>query len=231
MLTRAIVRASDRPSRRQWDDAYGDGRAFAAHYVAAEKLSDLTDSRGRHRDRDEDEHLPLEPADEVYRIYGNVMHLVQTWELALALLSWRVKLPQPSGEAESDASAVAVGELERAFQRVTAGRARRDLEDNLPAEVAGTLDALIPNRNRLAHRFLREQQLRDGFQPGSLVWLGNAGAGFEASLKQINLQLDAFGSYDGPVRSHWPRLAQLLAGRLFAGERAGMNDALRQSRY
>lgn len=176
------------------------------------------------------EQLPLEPANEVYRIYGNVMHVVQTWELALALLSWRVRLPQPSGEAESDASARAVNELERAFQRVTAGRARRDLKDNLPAEIADTLDALIPNRNRLAHRFLREQQLRDEFQPGSLVWLGNAGASFEASLRQISVQLDSFDSCDGPVRSHWPRLAQTLAERLFAGEPVDMDDALRQTR-
>ena len=177
-----------------------------------------------------DDPLPMEPANEVYWIYGNVMHLVQTWELALALLSWRARLPQPSGEAEAEASAKAVGELERAFQRVTAGRARRDLEDNLSAEIADTLDALIPNRNRLAHRFLREQQLRDGFQPGSLVWLGNAGTAFEASLKQIRVQLGSLNSYDGPVRTHWPRVAQTLVGRLFAGEPVDMDDALRRSR-
>lgn len=172
---------------------------------------------------------PSESFDEVLRIYGSVMHLVQNWELALALLSWRVKLPQPSGEAESEASAKAVDQLQRAFQRVTASQARRDLGDDLPAEIADTLESLIPDRNRLAHRFLREQQLRDGFQLGSLVWLGNAGARFEASMKQISARLDSFDPYDGPVRPHWSQLAQTLSDRLFGGEPVDLDDALRGS--
>jgi hypothetical protein len=150
----------------------------------------------------------IEPADEVYRIYGNVMHLVQTWESAVVLLWWRAGIPEGgSGEAEAERSASAVDRLERAITRVTAGQARRELGGELPTEIADSVANLIPDRNRLAHRFLREQQVDAGFAPGTLEWLGDAGARFDACIRALIRHMERSvrtrASYDRTGLS-WP---------------------------
>ena len=172
-----------------------------------------------------------EAAHEVYGIYGNVMHLVQTWELALAILWWRGTTPASgTGEAESKASAEAVDRLENAFIKVTASQARRDLGDDLPIEIAELVGELLPIRNRLAHRFLREQQLGTGFEPGTLAWLGSAGARFDESVRTIFKRMGSLGSYEGPVRAHWPNLGDKLVDRLLAGEPVDFDAELREAR-
>ena len=172
---------------------------------------------------------PSEPQQRVYALYGAIMHLVQSWEQSLSLIWWRSTLTGSDGEAETTASANAVLRLQHAFQKVTASQARRELGDDLPAEIADKVAELVPDRNRLAHRFLREQQLRDAFKPGTMAWMEQAGVRFEASMRQIADHLGSFGDYAGPVRSHWPQLAQDLTGRLLAGERVDVDEALRQA--
>lgn len=109
---------------------------------------------------------PVEPSDEVYRVYGSVMHTVQYWELALAVLWWQVTTPEADRrEAESKASRKAVDRLEKAFTKMTASQARKELENDLPPETLGLVGGLLEARNQLAHRFLRERQDADGFKP------------------------------------------------------------------
>jgi hypothetical protein len=100
----------------------------------------------------------LEPSDEVYLVYGSVMHTVQYWELALALRSWRMHTPPvEQREAESQSAAKAVDRIEKASTRATASQARKELEGELPEELLETVSELIAVRNRLAHRFLRDR--------------------------------------------------------------------------
>jgi hypothetical protein len=157
----------------------------------------------------------VEPSDEVYRIYGSVMYTVQYWELALTLRWWLMLTPSSDErEAESEAAAKAVDRLEKAFTKVTAGQARRELEGDMPDELLAMIGDLIDDRNRLAHRFLREQQARVGFRPGTLGWLGDARARFDASFRALDANPADGGSYEGVVRPHWPALAEILVERL-----------------
>lgn len=169
-----------------------------------------------------------ESSDEVYRIYGNVMHTVQYWELSLTLHWWQMLTPASDDrEAESEAAAKAVDRLEKAFTKVTASQARKELEGDMPDELLAAVADLIDDRNRLAHRFLREQQVGGDFKPGTLAWLGDAGARFDASVRALESDGDRRGSYGGAVRSHWPALAEALVEQLFAGERIDYAAALR----
>jgi hypothetical protein len=172
----------------------------------------------------------IEPADDIYRAYGSIMHLVQTWESAVVLLWWRAGIPEGgTGEAETPASVTVVQRLERAFTRVTAGQARRALGDDMPPAIAQAVADLIPDRNRLAHRFLREQQLGPGFAPGTMQWLVEAGERFDACLRSLFEHMESFGSYDGVVRPHWPDLADKAVERLMRGEPLDFEDLLRES--
>jgi hypothetical protein len=170
-----------------------------------------------------------EPPQQVYRLYGAIMHLVQNWEQALSMIWWHASLTGNDGEAETEASQKAVLRLQHAFQKVTASQARKELGDNLPAEIADGVAALVSDRNRLAHRFLREQQLRGRFKSGTMTWMEQAGVRLEASMKQIQDHVNSFEDYKGPVRSHWPQLAQDLADRLLAGELIDLDQALQKS--
>lgn len=170
-----------------------------------------------------------EPSDEVYRIYGKVMHTVQYWELVLTLRWWRMLTPPRNDrEAESQAAAKAVNRLETAFTKVTASQARKELEEDLPEELLAVVGPLIEDRNRLAHRFLREQQSGADFRPGTLAWLGDAGAQFDASIPALVEDLAARGPYEGAVRPHWAALGDTVVERLFTGEPADYQEALRR---
>lgn len=173
---------------------------------------------------------PVESSDEVYRIYGSVMHTVQYWELALTLRAWRVLLPEAEQrEAESQAAAEAVDQLERAFQKVTAGQARKRLEDALPPEVFAQVASLVQDRNRLVHRFLREQQDGSGFRAETLRWLGEAGQRFDESVHLL-FEEGVEDAYAGPVRDFWPEVADVLVDRLFSGEPLDYTIELRRAR-
>jgi hypothetical protein len=170
-----------------------------------------------------------EPPERVYTLYGAVMHLVQTWEQLLSMIWWRSTVTGNAGEAETQASKKAILRLQHAFQKMTAAEARKQLGDDLPAQIADQVVALMPERNRLAHRFLREQQLLDAFKPGTMAWMEHAGGKFEASMEQMKGYVNSFGEYKGPVRPHWSQLADHLADRLLAGEPIDMAEALRRS--
>lgn len=86
---------------------------------------------------------------------------------------------------------------------------------------------LIDDRNRLAHRFLREQQVGADFRPGTLAWLGDAGERFDASTHALGEELASGGSYEGAVRPHWPALGDALVQSLFAGDAVDYRTALR----
>jgi hypothetical protein len=172
----------------------------------------------------------IESNDEVHRVYGSVMHVVQFWELALAL-AW-CQATTPAGEraeAESTASKKAVHRLETAFGKVTASQARKELGDDLPPEVLGSVSELVRDRNRLAHRFLRERQCADGFKPGTLAWLGDAGFRFDASVRALSVHMDSAGPYQGDVAPHWPAIGTSLTAHLFAGEPVDFEEILRKA--
>lgn len=180
----------------------------------------------------EPESPALEPSDEVYRIYGSVMHVVQYWELALVLRWWQMLTPPvDQREAESRAAAKAVDRLEKAFTKVTASQARKDLEGDLPEDLLATVGDLIEDRNRLAHRFLREQQEGAGFRQGTLRWLGDAGARFDAAVRALNADPGGREPYEGAVRPHWQALGEVLVERLFAGKPIDYEAALGQVQH
>jgi hypothetical protein len=162
----------------------------------------------------------IEPASDIYRAYGSVMHLAQTWESAVVMLWWRALGSRRAGRVrrKTPASVAVVERLEKAFMRVTAGQARRELGNDVSPEFAQAVADLVPERNRLAHRFLREQQLGPGFAAGAMAWLGDVGARFDGCLHSIFRHMESFGAYDGVVRPHWPELAERAVERLFAGE-------------
>jgi hypothetical protein len=171
--------------------------------------------------------LPAEPSKEVYFIYGNVMHIVHWWELLTAVIWWQNTTPEAEQrEAESKGAEKAIVRLERAFTKVTASQARRELEGKLEPELLDDIAERLDDRNRLAHRFLREQQTERGFMPGTLEWLGEAGGRFDASLRTLYARTE--GDYAGVVRPHWPGLGQTILTRLFSGEPLDLEDALRQ---
>ena len=172
----------------------------------------------------------VEPSDEVYCVYGSVMHIVQYWELLLAMRWWQMLTPPVDRrEAESKAAAKAIDRLNKAFTKVTASQARKDLEDELPPELLEAVGGLIDDRNRLAHRFLRERQAGPDFGPGTLALLGDYGARFDASIQSLGEVVTTTGSYEGAVRDHWPSLAETLAERLLTGEPVDFEAALREA--
>ena len=61
-----------------------------------------------------------------------------------------------------------------------------------------------------------------------MTWMEKAGVRLEASMRQIQDHVNTFEDYTGPVRSHWPQLAQDLADQLLAGEPIDMDQALRK---
>lgn len=173
---------------------------------------------------------PVEPSDEVYRVYGNVMHTVQYWELVLAFMWWWTTTPKSEGrEAESKEARRAVDRLEKAFTKVTASQARKELEDDLPSEIRDAVRGLLDDRNRLAHRFLRDRQDGKGFKPGTLGLLGDVGQRFDVSIQALWAHLAAFEPYRGQVRPHWPLFAEALSADLFAGVPVDFDKALSEA--
>jgi hypothetical protein len=78
----------------------------------------------------------------------------------------------------------------------------------------------MAERNRLAHRFLREQAVDGGaFKAGThdqLLALGNR---FMDSYEAIVHEVMKGDPYTGPVPPHWPELADRITERLSRGER------------
>jgi hypothetical protein len=154
--------------------------------------------------------------------YGEVMSVVQLWEQALALIWWRAERKhkkRPSGDFDTERSQREIMRLEAAFLRTPAQAIREAVAPHLEADTASNLEGLIAERNRLAHRFLREQNVGKGtFKAGTqdqLIALGNA---FMESLDSIAKSLMAdYEPYDGPVPDHWPAIAERIAERLFGG--------------
>lgn len=155
--------------------------------------------------------------------YGEVMSVVQHWEQALAILWWRTtrKSPgRPTGDFNTARSQKEILRLEAAFLRMTAQAVRDAVSPHLDPETAANLPALMDDRNRLAHRFLREQATEGGwFEAGThdqLIALGNR---FMDSYEAIVHEVMKADPYTGPVPSHWPDLADRITDRLARGER------------
>jgi hypothetical protein len=167
-------------------------------------------------DRDAREHVLIG--------YGEVMAVVQDWELALAIVWWRTsrkRRTRPSGDFDTPRSQKEVTRLEAAFLRKTVQELREDVAPHLEHQTADDLEGLIGERNRLAHRFLREQKAAEGpdFEPGThdeLLALGNR---FDSSRASIMQTLDSLESYDGPVPEHWPEIAERIMERVFSGRK------------
>jgi hypothetical protein len=161
--------------------------------------------------------------DSVLRGYGEVMAVVQDWELALAIVWWRTERKhkdRPSGDFDTAASQKEISRLEAAFLRKTAQEVREAVTPHLESNTADDLEGLIKARNRLAHSFLRERMAADGdFQPGThseLVALGNT---FWDSYASIMQTIASFEDYQGPVPTHWPALAERITERVFSGQK------------
>jgi hypothetical protein len=160
--------------------------------------------------------------DHVLIGYGEVMSIVQFWEQALAFVWWRTqrKNPsRPSGDFDTQRSQKEITRLEAAFLRMTAQAVRKAVAPHLEHKTADDLDELMTERNRLAHRFLRERVAGDrDFEPGThdlLLALGNR---FMASLESVMRTIEGFEPYKGPVPAHWEALGDRITERVFSGQ-------------
>lgn len=164
-----------------------------------------------------------ESRERVLISYGEVMCVVQMWEQALALTWWlaaRRHKKRPSGDFDTRRSQKEIMRLEAAFLRTPAQAIREAVAPHLEARIARNLAALMAERNRLAHRFLREQDRGDGtFKTGTHDQLVGLGDAFMESLDSIMQTIVTdYEQYDGPVPDHWPPVAERILGRLFDGE-------------
>lgn len=154
--------------------------------------------------------------------YGEVMSIVQDWELALAVVWWRTTRKhrsRPSGDFNTARSQKEIKRLEAAFLRKTAQDIREEIAPHLEHQAADDLEGLMNERNRLAHRFLRERATDDRqFEPGThdeLISLGNR---FMSSLGSVMRTIGRFEDYKGPVPEHWPGTAERIMERVFGGQ-------------
>lgn len=154
--------------------------------------------------------------------YGEVMSIVQLWELALALVWWgqTPKERLPAGDFDTPRSQKEIRRLEAAFLRASAQSVREAVKPHLEPKTADGLDALMKERNRLAHSYLRDQAAdsEDAFKPGTHQELILVGGRFMESLESIMRTIMDRDPYEGPVLPHWPALAQRLVERVFSGE-------------
>jgi hypothetical protein len=96
---------------------------------------------------------------------------------------------------------------------------REAVAPHLEPAAADDLGELMTERNRLAHRFLRERSADDDdFLPGTYELLIAIGSRFMASLEAAKRVIDGFESYRRPVLAHWGALADRITKRLSAGE-------------
>jgi hypothetical protein len=161
--------------------------------------------------------------DHVLRGCGEVMVVVQDWELALAFVWWYVERKNkshPAGDFDTPRSQKEIRRLEAAFRRVTAQASREAVTPHLEPQTADDLDGLMDARNRLAHRFLREHKATAGcdFQAGTLEELFALGNTFWNSYASIMRTVGSFEDYHGPVPAHWPALAERIIDRAFSGQ-------------
>jgi hypothetical protein len=160
--------------------------------------------------------------ERVLLAYGEVMSLVQHWEQALAMVWWRAerKGPRPAGDFDTPASQKQISRLEAAFLHMTAQAVREAVSPHLEPETAESLSELMADRNRLAHRFLRERASEGGdFEAGThdqLIAMGNR---FMESWESIMRTIDSFEGYTGPVPKYWEPIAERIVGRVFSGEK------------
>lgn len=153
--------------------------------------------------------------------YGEVMSIVQFWEQALAIIWWRTqrKNPsRPSGDFDTQRSQKEIVRLEAAFLRVTAQAVKKAVAPHLEPKTADDLDELMAERNRLAHRFLREKMAGDrDFEPGTHDHLLALGTRFMASLESVMRTIEGIKPYKGPVPEHWEALGHRITERIFTG--------------
>ena len=154
--------------------------------------------------------------------YGEVMWRVQMWELGLALVWWRYKRKhksRPSGDVDSARTQEELRRLEVAFLKASAQSVREAVEPQLEPAAAESLQELMHQRNRLVHRFLRDQrESGGGFRPGTGRQLMELEDAFDESAKALMRTLTSLGEHDGPVLPHWPAAAEGITDRLFRGE-------------
>lgn len=155
--------------------------------------------------------------------YGEVMCVVQSWEQALAFIWWRVKRKKkgrPAGDFDTERSQKEIMRLETAFQRMTAQAVREAVAPRLEPQTARGLEDLMAQRNRLAHRFLREQAGDGGdFKAGTHDQLVVLGDRFMDSLDSLMRTITNIGPYTGPVPEHWIAVAERITDRVFSGEK------------
>lgn len=155
--------------------------------------------------------------------YGEVMCVVQYWELALAGTWWlrtRKRNTRPTGDFDTARSQKEIMRLEAAFLRTPAQSIREAVSPHLERETATDLQDLMAERNRLAHRFLRDHADGDqgAFKPGTHGELIALGDRFLGSLESVMQSMMGSESYAGPVLDHWPDLADRIVERVFSGK-------------
>jgi len=160
--------------------------------------------------------------EQVLIAYGEVMSIVQMWEQALSIVWWRKERKQPSlpsGDFDTPRSQKEIRRLEAALLRTPVQAIRETVEPHLEPKTAEGLGELLAERNRLAHRFLRETVSADrNFEPGTHNRLIALGDRFMASLESVMRTIEKFESYKGPVPKHWRPLAARMMGRVFSGQ-------------
>lgn len=170
--------------------------------------------------------MPASP-DQRQRVliaFGEVMSIVQAWEEALEVVWWRTRRKhpnRPSGDFDTPRSQREVVRLERALQQKPIHEIKESIKSFLEPETAEELRDLIAARNRLTHRFLREQAVQDAggsFKPGTVDLLDDLGSRFMRSYRSVMHTIMSFPEYDGPVLSHWPAIADRIVELAFSGD-------------
>jgi hypothetical protein len=165
--------------------------------------------------------LGADARERVLICYGEVMSIVQLWEQALGVVWWNTQRKnRPSGDFDTPQSQKEIARLEAAFLRMTAQAVREAVAPHLEPATVGDLGDLMAERNRLAHRFLRETVADDRarFKTGTHDQLVALGTRFMASLESVMRTIAAFESYKGPVSEHWGPLAERITARVFSGQ-------------
>jgi hypothetical protein len=170
----------------------------------------------------EDDDVAGEARGGVLRVYGEVMDLVQYWELALAVLWWRKtrKRGKPNAEVDSPRSERAVRGLQKAYLKTSPQETRAVVADVLGDAAAENFQALIERRNWLAHAALRQRRRDDGdFDHGTIDDLVAIGRDVSTHLAAVMHAIDQDPDvYEGPVLPGWEEATASILGRLEKGQ-------------
>lgn len=126
----------------------------------------------------------------VFMQYGRTMLSVQVFEGSLASLMLIASVRDPHRKTKTSCAQFQemIERTVNAYTRTSARRAFEAIKDRVPEELLDDIDVAIKWRNRLAHRYLREQLYGlEGFtfRPGTLKQLERLARDFDRLGKRL----------------------------------------------